>query len=193
MNEIIYGKDIIVFVKIQGKSYWYISDWRYWIIDYKDFEESTESRFGITKLDENNFSFFHQKMQQFFKSTEDLSIIISSKLSLENDWWKVCHLLPSVYIDFDTKVYFSNFYETVSFEDYVPSDWKSDFIPFYNYIPLPKRYWVVGGNDLLVPYTSKLKWEYSENLVTCIETNNKIIAEKKRQGFFTKIFKYLKF
>lgn len=51
------------------------------------------------------------------------------------------YIMPSLYVDFDNKFFYSMYIETISFEDYVPKGWKAKYGNFHNLIPNERCYW----------------------------------------------------
>ena len=66
-----------------------------------------------------------------------------------DDMNSFCHLIPGLFVSFDSKAFFSYFPEPTHFENFAPDGWTSVYKPFFDLIPLKERYWIIDGRDLL--------------------------------------------
>lgn len=153
--EIKYAEDLIVLVRLDKKFFWYISDKELWIMDYKKYAQSFDAndndfseRFDIGILDNSTVEDFLKHMKKYRTTVTTLTKEIEKYIPLK-DWDEVCHLFPTLYIDFDKQKIFSLYPESLSFEDYVPTGWTGEYEDFYNLIPMDQKYWVIDSVDHL--------------------------------------------
>lgn len=151
MKKIDLMEEIIVFVIYNGIKNWYVSDKEIWFLDkqkrinlYRNLgyeikdEWIDESRENLLILDKENADIFLLRINKEIVSSSELK---ESWLAFENDDEERINYMPSLYIDFDKKELLSMYSEPVSYEDYVPFDWKSDFKDFIDLIPEEYCYW----------------------------------------------------
>ena len=86
-------------------------------------------------IEEDNVLLFLKRIEEDECSTGNLK-----KLFLQNqeeDDYK-----PSLYVDFDKKLFYSMYIEPASYEDYTPVGWNAKYKSFLDIIPVEKCYWV---------------------------------------------------
>ena len=148
MVEMDLNEQFIVFVIYNGYRKWYISDKEIWYLDYqKRIEEYRkigceikeeyidERRKDLLCIEEDNVLLFLKRIEEDECSTGNLK-----KLFLRNqeeDDYK-----PSLYVDFDKKLFYSMYIEPASYEDYAPVGWNAKYKSFLDIIPVEKCYWV---------------------------------------------------
>ncbi|WP_088816164.1 MULTISPECIES: hypothetical protein [Listeria] len=156
-----YTKNIIVAVVLEGNLLWYVSDKEIWFLDYqkrieafknKGYSINTdyidESRKNNLVLDTSNALEFLNLIKENKTTVEELRESLSKSKSNIDDSWKYDYR-PSLYVDFDKKILYSNYSEPSSYEDYAPEFWDSKYTDFENEIPISKKYWLNhGGTNL---------------------------------------------
>lgn len=147
MIEIDLNEQFIIYVIHDDCGKWYISDKEIWYLDYrKRIEEYRkigyeikeeyidERRRDLLCIEENNLLLFLKRVEKDECSTEDLRELFL--LNQEDDDYK-----PSLYVDFDKKLFYSMYIEPASYEDYVPVGWKAKYENFLDIIPADRCYW----------------------------------------------------
>lgn len=113
-----YAQTLIVGVLFQKTWSWYITEREYWFLNTE-----MEDRFGITVLDETTAETFLNKIIDLKVSTSDLRKLL---VELEDAFMstdEVLEFIPTIYVNFDDRVFYSFFPEPMSFENYVPVGW----------------------------------------------------------------------
>jgi hypothetical protein len=150
-----YPEHIIVAVKYSNSFSWYVTNHDPWFLDlnilkaaYKekfgidiDINASSDIRCGISLLDESTFGIFKGRISEFRYSTGDLRELLYMMIEDSPKLWRY-EMQPSLFVDFDAKVLYNNYYETVSFENYVPPNWHGSCADIRILIPFEARYWI---------------------------------------------------
>lgn len=138
-----YAQILIVGVVFQNSWTWYITEREYWFLNIE-----MEDRFGIEVLDESTVETFLHKIEEYKMSTLELTDMIVELKNVFQYYDEVLEFLPTIYVDFDKREFFSLFPEPMSFEDYVPEGWIGEYKDFYELVPVKERYWLVDNEDL---------------------------------------------
>lgn len=153
--KINYAEDLIVLICLDEKFSWYVSDKEFWIMDYRKYAQHFDEndsdfseRFDIGILNRDTVYEFLQFMKKYQTTASILKEEIKKCLPLR-DWDSVCHLFPTLFIDFDHQKLFSLYPESFSFENYVPTGWSGEYENFYGLVPIDQRYWIVDSVDHL--------------------------------------------
>lgn len=147
-----YEEEIIVYVIFHGEGNWYKSDRELWFMDealrtklyerlgYKlDKAWEDERRRDLEILDTENAHIFLERIKECKAATHDLRIECHMAQKTDCDW-KYTYM-PSLYVNFDKKEFYSLFSEPESYEDYVPQGWNSEYKNFLDLIPEEEHYW----------------------------------------------------
>jgi hypothetical protein len=148
-RQIEYAKDIIVGVRRNGGWSWYLSEKEPWFLDYRKWgalfgaseteAENAESRFGIAVVDEHTAGQFLEHMKPHLISTDELRRMLQKRRAeAPHDY---VEYLPSLFVDFDRKIFRSNYYEPVYPEKFVPDGWAATYGDFLEDVPDGERYW----------------------------------------------------
>jgi hypothetical protein len=156
-----YGEEIVAAVFFRERFSWYVSEKEIWFLDYEKFrqafiedglevcsvEEVAKGRFGVGVVDENSAGRFLASMTGYKFETGELRDLFRGEFSArcKDD---IIHLMPAILVDFDSRMFFSNYYEAASFEEYAPDGWSSEYSFFLERIPLADRYWILDGVDV---------------------------------------------
>lgn len=148
MCEIDLNEQLIIYAIYEKCGKWYISDKEIWYLDYKKRMESyqnagyeikeeyiDERRKDLLTIEESNTLLFFKRIETDECSTKDLRKLFF--VNLEDDDYK-----PSLYVDFDNKIFYSMYSEPASYEDYVPLGWYARYENFLKLIPQEKCYWI---------------------------------------------------
>lgn len=120
-----YAQTLIVGVLFQKTWSWYITEREYWFLNTE-----MEDRFGITVLDVTTAETFLDKIIDLKVSTSDLRKLL---VELEDAFMstdEVLEFIPTIYVNFDDRVFYSFFPEPMSFENYVPVGWIGEYKDF---------------------------------------------------------------
>ncbi|MBL1230543.1 hypothetical protein IW492_15030 [Enterococcus sp. BWB1-3] len=152
MQTPIYAENIIIGVKRSGVLTWYITDTELWYLDYSQAgyssEEYPEERRNISILNEDTANIFLKNVEKYKASTKSIKLNFFKELSRDRDD-AVYNYNPSLLIDFDNRIVYSNYPESISFEEYIPDDWTGYFGRFFEQISLEYRYWEENGINYL--------------------------------------------
>ncbi|MBQ8781360.1 MAG: hypothetical protein IJZ72_06795 [Oscillospiraceae bacterium] len=158
-----YCKNVIVGVVYKKKFSWYITHKDLWRMDYRkeydmwkkfyaengrtekrfvyevgSFQQFCERRWGIEVLDEKSAECFLEHVFKKQISADKLREIYS--VSDGND----LSLNPVFYVDFDKRIFCSNFPEPENFNDYIPAGWGCKYCGIDSLITKNQAYWSVG-------------------------------------------------
>ena len=160
-NNPIYDEIIIVGVNFNNKFNWYITNKLLWIMDlekiskkeydnYFDNQEINEIRKDIITLSEKNADIFLDRLKPYVADINDLRLNIINKLIGENQEIELEEYYPTLMLDFDKKILYSQYPEPFRFENYVPETWEGKYISFIDYIQNENKYWLYKGKNLLL-------------------------------------------
>jgi hypothetical protein len=132
-----YISEIIVYVEKNKQSFFCYSDKTEWIV---------ESWFGhIYPFQGTLEDTYFEYIKQFKVSTEELKSAYQT-VHLSQDLYQIYGNLPSIYIDFDQKLFLSRYYDQ-ALESRMIEGWTGKYQTFFDLIPEEDRYWIVGGKD----------------------------------------------
>lgn len=158
------GSNHIVLFKKEGKYSWYYNTIDHWIM---------ENWFAYLKIGENDKN-IEDLYCEFIKpcklSCEELRDSVTNYL-YENHVTYKKHLMPSFYINFDDKIFISDFYDLV-IEDRLLEGWTGQFRNFTDLIPENYKYWMSEGENLLL---SK-KFLKASTYINALNPNRDIIS-----------------
>ncbi|MBC2328635.1 hypothetical protein [Listeria swaminathanii] len=147
-----YAENIIVGVKYNGSFNWYITDPELWYLDYNQagysIEEYPKERKNMSILNENTANSFLINIESFKSSTNSLKQNFFKELN-QNKEEATYNYNPSILIDFDNQILYSNYPESISFEEYIPDNWNGYFQRFFENIPQKYRYWEEHSTNYL--------------------------------------------
>lgn len=158
-------EQVIVFVIYKKKYQWYCTEKALWKLDYRrlydeyraryrregrrdvdfvrevgSFGEFISSRFRIPVVDKSTAKDFLRQIEDAQTSAGELAYLWTRAESDEVRRG----LMPSFYVDFDGKAFFSMYAEEDGgFEHYAPLGWQSAYCDFRQFIPAGEQYWCV--------------------------------------------------
>ena len=148
----IYSEEIIVGVIYKRVFNWYITNTELWYLDYGQagysVEEYPEERNNINVLNEDTASTFFENIEKYRISTNLIKKIFLIELNKDREE-TIYNYNPSLLIDFDKQIFYSNYPEAISFEEYIPDNWTGYFQSFLGKIPSKYRYWEENGMNYL--------------------------------------------
>jgi len=152
MRKPIYAEWQVTAVVDNGKWEWYVLfiswcylDWNKWSKEFKERKQET-ARFGIMTVDEKTKDAFLYAVADYRIATEALRTMLKE----ETDDDVKCAFEPTILIDFDAKVFVSDYPEMACPENYIPDGWTGKYESFSHMVPREKRYWLdEEGNDML--------------------------------------------
>lgn len=161
MLEPIYAENVIVGVIHKKQFQWYVTDRELWYLDYVKFAQAFENegdlavdeyiepeRKGMEILSSENAGLFLKRIESYKGDAATLLKLFENKIE-SGEEEDVLDFIPSFFVDFDQKVFYSLFPEPASFEEYVPSDWKGTYEDFTALIPETEKYWINKGGESL--------------------------------------------
>ena len=160
-HDIEYGRDLIVGVVRAGNFYWYASEKEQWVLDQQKWKavfsnsgfatpEGFGDRFGIGVVNEVTSDRFLSCMEPDLITTDELRAMLERKDTSDAD--DVCHLIPGLFVDFDSKTLVSHFPEPLEYERFAPAGWAAYYGEFFDRIPIEHRYWMRGGRSVFIHY-----------------------------------------
>lgn len=147
MLEPIYDTNIIVGIKLENKMEWYILDKYMCFMEGNNITftgETEEIRNQFPVISEKNIIPFLEQIEKYKMNIDIIRLSILDAIENKND---LEDYLPVVFIDFNTKTFFSQYPEPVDYEYYLPEGWKEEYASFREYIPEDKQYWKYKGID----------------------------------------------
>ncbi len=151
----VYADKIIVSIVKDKLFSWKITDRDWWFLDYNKLERAYQdkgfdvvidasARFGIKVLENDTAEAFMKKTKFFSVTKEELREMIQESKKEE-----ILAFIPSIYVNFDEKIFISFYPEPESFEEFVPDGWKGDYYNFMDLIPHKEKYWIDdNGNNI---------------------------------------------
>jgi len=127
-----YLQNMVVYAIKAGIGSYLFSDKEFWIVAYWD--SYVEVPPGTT-LEESYYAF----VSPFLVTAEDLENE-ARKCFRENNREVVLLNKPQLYVDFDKKIFLSQYYDQ-ALENRMIKGWKGSFASFENLIPPADRYW----------------------------------------------------
>ncbi|MGM0219146.1 hypothetical protein [Enterococcus sp. AZ126] len=152
MLKPMYAENIIVGVRYKEVFNWYITDTELWYLDYNQAGYSTEEypkeRTNISVLNEDTESIFLENVEKYKVSTNSIKLDFFKEFRKDREE-AIYDYNPSLLIDFDNQIFYSNYPESISFEEYIPDNWVGHFQKFFERIPSKYRYWEEKGINYL--------------------------------------------
>ena len=74
-------------------------------------------------------------------------LILRSKDANTEGELHLAGLMPSLIVDFDSKILLSYFPEPASFESYTPDGWIGKYENFLDEVPVEEKYWIINNKD----------------------------------------------
>lgn len=153
-----YMENIIVGILFENHFTWYVTERELWYLDYIKVETAYQKK-GI----EVNREYIDDRRKDFIildtnNAAEFLNLILINKVISEelkynllanktelDDTWKYDYR-PSLYVNFDEKIFYSLYSEPASFEFFVPNLWVGKYDSFDDFIPKDQKYWLGLSN-----------------------------------------------
>lgn len=156
--EPIYDEIIIVGINWKNKLNWYVADKFLWIMNlemlskedienYFQDEELRNKRQNIKVLSEENIEMFLERIQENKLEENELRLKILNRIEKEDE--EIDEYYPTLLLDFDNKILYSQYPEPFSFENYVPENWEGKYESFFDNIEDENRYWIYKDRNLL--------------------------------------------
>lgn len=171
-----YAENIVVYIIYNNIGNWYVTDKDYWFMDRIkivkknnksvitiDLEVSKHSEKGdVEMLDSDTACKFLECINELKTEPAELLKLMNDRLE-EMKFFEemvkagedgseyfddILDYCPVLYVDFDNKIFLSQYPEMISFENYVPEGWTADYKSFIEYIPEDVKYWLDNGLDL---------------------------------------------
>lgn len=159
----VYDENIIVIVLFKKKYRWYCTEKSLWIMDYLryydaynfqyqrqgrsglefvkevgSFGEFCSSRFRIRLLDRDTAKDFLKKIEKEEVTAGELAYDFMHAETPEQR----LALTPSLFVDFDHSVFYSQYTGTTDFMSYLPEGWYAQQGDFSGLLPQDDRYWL---------------------------------------------------
>lgn len=155
-----YAENIIVGVRYSDRFSWYISDITegHWLLDmereYRKFDELglpltrdeffAKRRIGIVVVNKEN-------AKEYLASLEHEKVTINELKELLKEAEDLDNFVPSLYVDFDHKIFYDNYPEFGAFDTHIPKGWKCSYeVEWMEDIPREEQYWMENGKNLLL-------------------------------------------
>jgi hypothetical protein len=125
-------QNIVVLTKKSGDYCYFFSDKEFWILEYWD-------AYVTPSIEEELEDTYFQFLQPFSVSYEELDAEAKRVISKGKED-RVKLNKPSLYVDFDCKVFYSQFYDQ-ALENRLYDSWLGRFEPFEENVPKKLIYW----------------------------------------------------
>ena len=148
MLKPIYDTNIIVGIKLENKVEWYILDKYMCFMEGSDIEftgETKEIRNLVPIISEENILPFLTQIKKYKMNIDFIRLSILDAMKKNED---LEDYFPVVLMDFDKKIFFSQYPEPIDYDYFLPEHWKEEYTSFKKYIPEEKQYWKYKGKDL---------------------------------------------
>lgn len=158
MLEPLYDENIIVGVKYLDNINWYVAYKDLWYMDlkkltskeyenYMSISELANIRKNINIINKNNVKDFLNSIEEYKADINILRLKIFNALKENND--ELEDFYPVLFIDFDEKIFYSQYPEPCDFESYIPDDWASKYYDFTEKLKDDDKYWLYNGVNIL--------------------------------------------
>lgn len=157
-------EDILVIIKNDEKFYWFVAFKEMWVLDrvkwVNDFIRNGlgcinmndhQERYNMPIINKENVDGFIQLLidDGYLYDKRDIANEFYKRLSVKNLWWDIYDLMPDLFIDFDSNRLYSEYVESMHYEQYVPEGWLGELVDFCDNGLLQKceMFWVINGVD----------------------------------------------
>lgn len=168
-----YAENIIVGIIYKNQFSWYITEKSFWVLDYEKnmneyiengygnliFEGFLNSRLNIPIVNSKTVDNFLEKIAEYKTETQELKDFVFNKIIEDT----ILELAPSLFVDFDNKILYSNYPEMLPFERYVPEGWIGEFKDFVDYLPKDEIYWIFDNVNYIEKIYKEEENEFYEN------------------------------
>lgn len=155
-----YAMNIIVGVQCYKQFSWYVSDIMdsNWLLsmEYEDknFDtidwSLTREKFyelrpaGIVTVNKTNAKKYLASLEHEKATASELKKMLKDAEDLDD-------FVPSLYVDFDHKIFCDNYPELGAFDTHIPKGWKCSYeVKWMADIPQEEQYWMENGKNLLL-------------------------------------------
>lgn len=146
-----YAENIVVAFKYENQYYWYISDLELWYIDYKEagysLDSLCEERARSPYLDRDSLPYFLKDMRKYNCELSELTKSFVDEYTRDK-LNAIYDFKPSLLVDMDDFVLYSNYPEYISFEEYVSGPWIGKYQRFLDFIPEEYKFWSDFGDNV---------------------------------------------
>lgn len=161
MIEPIYDENLIVAIKKNEKINWYIADKFLWIMNLNILsKDELESYFSNNELKEirrncmivsnENVEIFLNKVEKYKVNIDLLKLKILERIDKNGiDDEELDDFYPTLLIDFDNNILYSQYPEPFAYENYIPKNWTGKYKTFIELIDLKDRYWIHNNRNIL--------------------------------------------
>ncbi|EPV2524079.1 TPA: hypothetical protein ACOSBP_001131 [Enterobacter hormaechei] len=137
--------ELLVIVKYEGTFYWFVAFKEMWVLDrvkwVEDFVKSGveinlqnthKERYDIPVVNEENAQIFIDGLisDGYSYDKDDIAEEFYKRLSQKTIWWDIYELMPDLFIDFDNKRLYSEYVESMHYQEYVPDGCKVNLLIF---------------------------------------------------------------
>ncbi|MHA8111814.1 hypothetical protein ACX122_01585 [Kosakonia cowanii] len=155
-------EDVLVIIKKDQLFYWFAAFKEIWIMDrvqwVADFilsgvegiiEGVHKERYNIPILCERNVDEFISllKRDRSLYNRDEIANEFYKRLTADTTWWNINDLMPDLFIDFDSKILYSQYVENMHYETYVPEGWRGELVDFCDscFLDIHECYWIKNG------------------------------------------------
>jgi conserved hypothetical protein len=146
-----YGENIVVAFKYKNQYFWYISDLELWYINYEeagyDLDEIYKDRLRSPILLPENILYFLEDMQKYSCDLSELRKVFANEYKRDK-LNAIYDFAPSLFVDMDNLLLYSNYVESISFEEYVSAPWIGKYQYFLDLIPREYWFWTEIGENV---------------------------------------------
>ncbi len=156
--------ELLVIVKHEGRFYWFVAFKGMWVLDrvkwVEDFVKSGveinlqnthKERYDIPVVNEENAQIFIDGLinHGYSYDKDDIAEEFYKRLSQKTIWWDIYELMPDLFIGFDNKRLYSEYVESMHYQEYVPDGWQGELVDFCSNGSLPQdeMFWIKNETD----------------------------------------------
>ncbi|PJD87344.1 hypothetical protein [Enterobacter hormaechei] len=156
--------ELLVIVKYEGRFYWFVAfkemrvlDRVKWVEDFVksgveiNLQNTHKERYDIPVVNEENAQIFIDGLinDGYSYDRDDIAEEFYKRLSQKTIWWDIYELMPDLFIDFDNKKLYSEYVESMHYQEYVPDGWQGELVDFCSNGSLPQdeMFWIKNETD----------------------------------------------
>lgn len=210
MIKPIYAENIIVGIKFKNIFNWYILDKFLCLLNLEVLESNelttymnnklySAIRKNIKVINEGNKKDFVDNIEQFKTNIDELRIQIL-KYYEESNFDEIDDFFPTLFLDFDKNILYSQYPENIAFQNYLPNNWNFKYNDFVQLLKPEDKYWIYKNSNIFEKGIKLRKNKFEEKYdINIVLENRKKTDEKEtysmiqyKESIFSKIIRKIK-
>lgn len=158
-----YVENIIVATVYQGVFRWYVTDYAWWFLDYRkwdnlfndsedgiqeDMEDDYSERFDIDIVDGENVDKFFEEIKDYEVSTQELREFFFTSTLVQDECDCGEGVSISLYYDFDQKIFVDFFSEPFPYYKCIPDGWREERKSAEELLKPEDIYWMLDEENM---------------------------------------------